>query len=54
MMLTLTASIMYWSLQKKTENSESNTPENGGSDASPTATPDVGISSTTSEVEEER
>ncbi|KAM3320823.1 fimbrin-5 [Capsicum chacoense] len=54
MMLTLTASIMYWSLQKKTENSESNTAENGGSDASPTATPDVGISSTTSEVEEER
>ncbi|PHT72681.1 Fimbrin-4 [Capsicum annuum] len=54
MMLTLTASIMYWSLQKKTENSESNTPENGGSDASPTATPDVGISSTTSEVEEQR
>ncbi|KAK4343542.1 hypothetical protein RND71_036636 [Anisodus tanguticus] len=53
MMLTLTASIMSWSLQKKTENSESNPAEIGGSDASPAATPDGDIVSTTSEVEKE-
>lgn len=53
MMLTLTASIMYWSLQKKTEKSETNTAENDGTDASPAATPDGDIVSTTSEVEKE-
>ncbi|XP_055801992.1 fimbrin-5 [Solanum dulcamara] len=53
MMLTLTASIMYWSLQKKTENSESNTAENAGSDASPAAASDGDIASITSEVEKE-
>ncbi|KAK4344173.1 hypothetical protein RND71_037267 [Anisodus tanguticus] len=53
MMLTLTVSIMPWSLQKKTENSESNPAENGGSDVSPAATPDCDIASTTSEVEKE-
>ncbi|KAJ8527856.1 hypothetical protein K7X08_015307 [Anisodus acutangulus] len=53
MMLTLIASIMPWSLQKKTENSESNPAENGGSDASPAATPDGDIASTTSEAEKE-
>ncbi|KAK4727441.1 hypothetical protein R3W88_032358 [Solanum pinnatisectum] len=51
MMLTLTASIMYWSLQTKTEDSESNTAENAGSDASPAAASDGDIASTTSEVE---
>ncbi|XP_059276952.1 fimbrin-5 isoform X1 [Lycium ferocissimum] len=50
MMLTLTASIMYWSLQIKTENSESNPAENNGSDASG---PDGDNASTASEVEKE-
>ncbi|TMW87534.1 hypothetical protein EJD97_019819 [Solanum chilense] len=53
MMLTLTASIMYWSLQKKTEDSESNTAENASSEASPAAASDGDIASTTSEVEKE-
>ncbi|MCD7457189.1 phospholipid scramblase 1 [Datura stramonium] len=53
MMLTLTASIMYWSLQKKAENSDSNTAENDDMDAPPEATPDGDIASTTSEVEKE-
>uniref|UniRef100_M1B3A2 Fimbrin n=1 Tax=Solanum tuberosum TaxID=4113 RepID=M1B3A2_SOLTU len=51
MMLTLTASIMYWSLQTKTEDSESNNAENAGLDASPAAASDGDIASTTSEVE---
>lgn len=53
MMLTLTASIMYWSLQTKTEDSESNTAENASSEASPAAASDGDIASTTSEVEKE-
>ncbi|MCD9639689.1 phospholipid scramblase 1 [Datura stramonium] len=52
MMLTLTASIMYWSLQKKAENSDSKPAENDDMDAPPEATPDGDIASTTSEVEE--